>query len=132
VGSQQDYLSSTEHASSSTYYKKFVDGYFAPVDKNSAQYVRACRSFESGSGIYSLRDVGPAGGLIFYIDGTTYYEAAPTDQSTSKTYSNITTVSIGASAQGVLIGTGRTNTTAIIAQTGHTSSAAKLCNDLIL
>jgi len=85
---------------------------------------------------YSIRDIGPAGGLIFYdkgsiSDGWRYLEAAPSDQcdSDSQTFSNITDVEIGASAQGKAIGTGQANTTAIIAQPGHTTSAAQLCED---
>jgi hypothetical protein len=97
--------------------------------KYGTYHVRACRSFTANAGAYALRDVGPAGGLIFYIDGTTYYEAAPYDQSTSKAWSNITEMAIGGT--GTAIGTGKQNTLDIINQAGHTDSAAKLCNDLI-
>ena len=84
--------------------------------------------------IYVLRDAGPAGGLIFYdkgssSDGWRYLEAAPVDQ-VSQAWSNITNVLIGST--GTAIGTGKTNTAAIIAQAGHTTSAAKLCDDLAL
>jgi hypothetical protein len=96
--------------------------------KNEAYRVRACRSFTGTTGQYELRDVGPAGGLIFYIDGTTYYEAAPSDQSTGIVWSNITNVLIGTT--GTAIGTGKQNTLDIIGQAGHANSAAKLCNDL--
>jgi len=93
--------------------------------------VRACRSFVAGIGDYSLRDTGPSGGLIFYIDGvgTTYYEAAPSDLSGHSIWSNIT---LALGTTGTAIGTGQTNTNAIIAQIGHTDSAAKLCNDLVI
>jgi len=82
---------------------------------------------------YALRDTGPAGGLICYInanyatDGWHYLEAAPSDQSTSSTWSNITNL-IGTT--GTAIGKGKANTAAIIGQAGHTASAAKLCDDL--
>lgn len=93
-------------------------------------HTRACRSFEGEVGEYELRDTGPAGGLIFIVDGTTYYEAAPSDQSTSseQIWSNIIDQATGAT--GSAIGTGIANTAAIIAQAGHTDSAAKLCDDL--
>ena len=84
---------------------------------------------------YNLRDVGPAGGLIFYINPTAgsngwkYLEAAPGDQSTGTIWSNISS-QIGTT--GTDIGTGYTNTLAIIGQAGHTSSAAKLCADLLI
>ncbi len=82
-----------------------------------------------------IRGTGPAGGLVFYdkgsiSDGWRYLEAAPSDQSGSQAWSNISNVEIGASAQGVVVGKGQTNTTAIIGQTDHTGSAAKLCDDL--
>ena len=57
-----------------------------------------------------------------------YLEAAPSDQSASQAWSNITNYAIGITD--TAIGTGQTNTTLIMAQTGHTDSAAKLCSDL--
>lgn len=91
--------------------------------------VRPVRSFVSAT-IYALRDVGPAGGWIFHIidnlDGTfTYYECAPEDAGLS-VWSNVS------DAIGTLldtIGEGVNNTAEIIAQAGHTESAAKLCAD---
>lgn len=84
--------------------------------------------------LYKLRDIGPAGGLIFYInpnwktDGWKYMEAAPFDQSSVQRWSNNLTA-IGISAQGTAIGTGPSNTTAIINQAGHTDSAAQICRN---
>jgi hypothetical protein len=98
--------------------------------KSASNKVRACRSFTDSIGAYNLRDEGPAGGLIFYISGTTFYEAAPSDQSTSQAWSNITSTSIGTTS--TVIGTGQDNTDDIIGQVGHTDSAAKLCDDLIV
>lgn len=95
--------------------------------KASGYYVRACRLFTSMT-IYALRDVGPSGGLIFWKSGNDYLEAAPSDQ--SHAWSNITNTAIGTT--GTAIGTGQANTTAIIGQAGHTDSAAKLCNDLVI
>lgn len=99
--------------------------------KTNTYYVRAVRIFIAGAGTYALGDNGPAGGWIFYIDGagTTYYECSSSDQSISKAWSNITNDCPGTD---VAIGTGQTNTNLIIAQAGHTDSAAKLCNDLII
>ena len=102
------------------------------ITKESVYSVRAVRSFFDIVGAYSLRDVGPAGGLICYIDGvgTTYYEAAPSDQSDAQIWSNITGVEI--TGTGTAIGTGEANTDLIIAQTGHTESAAQLCKSLVV
>jgi len=121
------YWSSGEDDNTNAWGKDFDSGYQYVDSKASTNYVRAVRTFTPLAGAYSLRDVGPAGGLIFYIDGTTYYEAAPSDQSASQVWSNIINVAIGTT--GTAIGTGLANTAAIIAQAGHTDSAAKVCDD---
>ena len=87
---------------------------------------------------YSLRDTGPAGGSIFYInpnyvnDGWRYLEAASSDQSHLKAWSNLTNWIVGGT--GTAIGTGESNSGTIFAQIGHShiDSAAKLCLDLAL
>ena len=91
-----------------------------------------------GNSIYNLRDLGPAGGLIFYInpnylnDGWTYLEAypqniTPTGDTTAK-WSNVTTI-IGTT--GTSVGTGSGNTWSIVNQSGYTgTSAAKYCTQL--
>lgn len=131
------YWSSSEYSASIAYLRHFGDGGQVPPDvdpigKVNGNRVRACRKFTTGVGDYNLRDIGPRGGLIFYIDDTTYYEAASSDQGTNEAWSNITAIEIGITAQGTAIGTGQANTNAIIAQAGHTNSAAKLCDDLIV
>jgi len=131
-------FSGGEYWSSSEYNNSVVWRHQFSLDNQAIFYkyflyvtsVRACRSFVAGVGAYSLRDTGPQKGLIFYIDGgTTYYEAARNDQSSEYIWSNIDDVEIGPAAQGTAIGTGKANTAAIIAQAGHTDSAAKLCDD---
>jgi len=134
-GVSDSYWSSSESIASPASYAfalKFGSGSMDNTSKVSTHRIRACRSFIDIVGAYTLRDVGPAGGLIFYIDGagTTYYEAAPSDQSTEKTWSNI--VAVAVTGTGTAIGTGENNTDLIIAQAGHTDSAAKLCKDLII
>jgi hypothetical protein len=122
------YWSSSEQSNLFAYFGNFNSGSFDILHKTNTYAVRAVRSFTGAIGQYSLRDVGPAGGLICYINGTTYYEAAPNDQSTGKAWSNITATLIGTT--GTAIGTGEQNTQDIINQPGHTDSAAKLCDDL--
>jgi hypothetical protein len=105
---------------------------------NNLTSVRAARTFIT-SYTYNVGDIiyeDPEDdlyihGYIFYKvdngDGTyTYYECSPTDQSTGYIWSNVW-VAIGTTSQS--LGTGVANTTAIIGQSGHTSSAAKLCRD---
>jgi len=99
-------------------------------NKSFTLYVRACRSFTAAAGLYSVEDLGPGGGYIFYVNGTTYYEAYATDQSAGYAWSNIDDIEIGETAQGTDIGDGLGNTIAIMGQVGHTASAAKLCDDL--
>lgn len=94
--------------------------------------VRACRTFIT-TDIYALRDVGPAGGLIFIVINNggglfTYFEVHPTDQSDSQKWSNILLDEVGGTDHD--IGTGPSNTILIINQPGHTDSAAGICNAL--
>src|SRR5688572_269315 len=62
---------------------------------------------QAHNGAYSLRDIGPAGGWIFYInpnyktDGWRYIEAAPSDQS-PKVWGSFETAVTG--ADGTIIG----------------------------
>jgi len=91
---------------------------------------------------YSLRDIGPAGGLIFYInpnaatDGWKYLEASPVSTEWSgKVWGGFNTIVTG--ADGTAIGTGKQNTIDIVTQfgesepyEGQTEYAAKLCSDL--
>jgi len=128
------YCSSSESSATGVWAQNFLNGVQSNIDPGKANtyFVRACREFTSST-VLSLRDSGEAGGLIFNIvdngDGTyTYLEAATTDHSVSYVWSNIINVAIGTT--GTAIGTGQANTTAIIGQAGHITSAAKLCNDL--
>ncbi|HAN20582.1 MAG TPA: hypothetical protein DCP51_02720, partial [Clostridiales bacterium] len=106
------YWSSSEYDAISSYCLDFT-GSASVLEKTETAHVRACRSFTDVSGKYNLRDIGPAGGLIFYIDDTTYYEAAPIDIERN-TFSNITDKAIRTTE--TAIGTGATNTAAIIEQ----------------
>jgi hypothetical protein len=75
---------------------------------------------------YAIGDTGPAGGIIFYVNGSYCLEAAPSDAG-SAIWSNVVGSAVGTT--GVAFGTGQANTDAITAQPGHTTSAAKLCSD---
>lgn len=71
------------------------------------------------------------GGVIFhrYLDGDTqnYLVVGLSNLSSSQTWSNVTSALIGATAQSTW--DGLSNSTAIVNQSGQTSSAAKLCLD---
>lgn len=72
------------------------------------------------------------GGIIVYLDHTQLHGliAAPYDQSSGIQWSNGSYVNTGATA--TAIGTGYTNTSAIVKAQGAGSYAAKLCDELVL
>ena len=86
--------------------------------------------------LYALRDIGPAGGLIFYVkaggysEGWMYLEAAPSDQSTSATWGCYGTLIPG--ADGAAVGTGKQNTIDIVAECATVGIAAEICSNLVL
>jgi hypothetical protein len=128
------YYSSTENGANGATAVDFATGMGVYSAKGATQRVRACRSFLTVHGTYALRDLGPAGGLIFIVidngNGTdTCYEAAASDQSAAEVWSNITSVLIGTT--GAIIGTGSGNSIDIISQAGHTGGAAQLCKNLV-
>jgi DUF1680 family protein len=85
---------------------------------------------------YAPGDVGPAGGLIFYVNpnyassGWRYLEAAPIDQSAGAKWGCFRRAIQG--ARGTAIGTGRQNTADIIAACNDPDTAAALCASLEL
>ena len=134
----QAYWTSSEFSTTDVWAILFSNRMIVNVAKSGTYYARAARTFTASAGAYSLTDLGPAGGRIFYIDGgTTYYEAAPTDSVFGASggsyngcaWSNITTMGIGP-VTGTAIGTGASNTSSIINSTGFKYGAPKACNDL--
>ena len=84
----------------------------------------------NNNGAYALRDIGPAGGLIFYdkgsySDGWRYLESAPPIFWIGKNWGPFNTW-IGGTETG--IGTGQANTTEIVNALGAGSFAAHLCD----
>ena len=81
-------------------------------------------------------DVGPAGGVIFYVnpnveaDGWRYLEAAPFDQSAGATWGCFRRAIAG--ARGTAIGTGKQNTADMLAACSEPGTAAHLCASLAL
>ena len=130
---QTYYWTSSEAYATNTYVQRFSDGLGGSTAKYNNIWVRPVRSFNS-TVIYSLGDKAPAGGWIYNITDLgsgnyKYYEVSFEDLETEP-FSNIDDKLIGTT--GTAIGTGAQNTLDIIGQTSHTSSAAKLCNDLII
>jgi hypothetical protein len=85
---------------------------------------------------YAPGDVGPAGGLIFYVnpnyatDGWRYLEAAPVDQSLGAKWGCFRTAISG--ARGKAIGTGRQNTADMLGACAERGTAADLCANYVL
>jgi hypothetical protein len=126
------YSSSSENDATTFHAINFQNGLDSTQNKSSfGSRTRACRLFTSTVN-YNLRDIGPAGGYIFWKSGNDYLEAAPIDcnQGAGYIWSTVTNLAIGTTL--ATIGTGQANTTAIIGQAGHSASSAKLCNDLVI
>lgn len=82
--------------------------------------------------LYSIGETGPSGvGIVFYVtDGGLHgLEVAPSDQANSLWIEGDSTQTTFNGNTASAIGTGRANSDYIIAQTGHTGSAAKICRD---
>ncbi len=85
---------------------------------------------------YSLGDVGPAGGYIFYVnpnyasDSWRYLEAAPTDQSAGAKWGCFRKPTSG--ARGLAIGTGKQNTQDMLSTCSDRDTAAELCANYVL
>ena len=105
----------------------FATGVTSAVSKSTSVLIRPVRTFAAMSGMYSVGDVGPSGGWIFYILGTLYFEARDSDL-TAAAWSDIDDTEVGTTPD---IGAGFQNTLAIIAQGGHTTSAAQDCRDIV-
>ena len=130
---QQDYYwSSTEYISTQAYELTFVDGSYMTTNKGTGDPVRAVRHFSTAYN-YALGEETDTGRYISYKadngDGTwLYYECNQSDLADQQAWSNVTNTLVGGTSANR--GTGYANTALIMAQPGHTDSAAKLCHDL--
>jgi uncharacterized repeat protein (TIGR02543 family) len=91
--------------------------------------------FAKWTKVYAVGDIGPAGGYVFYdkgsySDGWRYLEAAPSDQSSGIQWYNGSYILVGTKETKSIVGTGKSNTTVIVAAQGVGRYAAKLCDDL--
>jgi len=92
--------------------------------------------------VYTIGETGPAGGKIFYVnpnhvnDKWTYLEMAPEDEKTIYAFGGYN-ILIGEKAQGTAIGTGKSNTEAIVKRygaydpnygSGSKTYGAKICD----
>ena len=92
----------------------------------------------SSGGVFYVSQAGPAGGIIIYRDsldeypGFTYLEMAPSDQCSIlwDPDPDVNFTYVGAS--GTAVGTGASNTEAIVNTLGDGTYAAKVCADLVV
>ena len=115
-------------------------GWNTQSDGNGANFEAGTGTFTMGSGnvilyakwiAYTLRDTGPAGGLIFYDKGSyssgwRYLEAAPVGQGWASWGTNPYDVQ---GADGTAIGTGKQNTVDITDSDSEPDKAADRCTD---
>ncbi len=123
--SSNGYASDLNLLSNTTYYVRA----YAITDNNIITYGNEV-SFIS----LPMGETGPGGGLIFYDKGNNdggwrYLEAAPMDQSSGITWGCAGSI-IGNTS--ILIGSGQTNTSFIVAGCNEASFAAKICDELNL
>jgi hypothetical protein len=125
-GTYGGHWTSSESNASNAYLIFTTGPALVDTDAKSASFlVRLCRSFEGSEKDYPLRSLGISGGYIFYHANGLVYECAAEDLPITA-WSNVTGTAV--TGTGTAIGTGITNTPLIIAQTGHTASAANLKN----
>lgn len=79
---------------------------------------------------FNLREIGPTGGWIFYIQDNgngswSYHEAMPTDTAEAAPWSNIDDVAVDMPENQSQVDSGYENSIAIVNQEGHTHSAAQ-------
>ena len=123
------YASSTETSETNYMSNHFPTGLNGYRGKNTMVCsVRPIRTFTTTETTYSLRDVGPSGGLIFHIDGTTYYEACAFDLPVHPLWSNVLDQYLGTTSSSV--GEGLNNSVKITQQAGNYMSMAQACLDL--
>lgn len=112
---------------------------YAPGDVLTiAEHATLYALYTTGTGV--LRKTGPGGGLVFYdkgvySEGWRYLEAAPagwsgTAKDPVEVWSNHSTTAVPGTYTGT--GYGQGNSINIMKQSGHTASAASLCDDYVV
>ena len=127
------YWSSTEYTASQAYELTMYNAGYQGTNKSTTDHVRALRHFTSSYN-YAVGDA-TGYGFISYKESTgdgygtyKYYECLANDTDTDHAWSNIINSSVGSTSANR--GQGYVNTAVIIAQSGHTDSAAKCAYDV--
>ena len=123
------YWSSNEGSSSDAYNVNYDTGLFSVVSKENVYKTKPIRRYISSSN-YNLLSIGQIGIVVkkdVNGDGTFTYIEVYNEDLANSIYSDDVYELAGADSTD-----GQVNTLAIIASPYHTTSAAKLCNDLIV
>jgi hypothetical protein len=104
------------------------------IDMGTSQMMSVPYALNAGNGFTHYVGEIWGGGVVYHVyrgaDGNEHgLIVATTDQSTGIEWSNVYYVEVGSTAQSSW--NGLVNSNAIVAQAGHTYSAAKLCLDLV-
>jgi hypothetical protein len=97
------------------------------IIKSGAVAVSARVRIRTLAPIYSIGDIGPGGGKIFHITNDTVYECSPASTQSSRLKWGPTSPYKGLPTG---VGTGKSNTAAIISAFGSSAPAASFCNNL--
>jgi len=122
IGLATKYWTSTEVDATHAYLFDKSDGSITSSVKSLITQILPVRTFEAPAGRYSIGDKMD-GYYIFQIIGTTHYQVYGKSAGNS-TWSNLYSSAVGSTGFG--IGDSESNTDAIIAQVGHTSSTASI------
>jgi len=136
-----DYWSSSQNSETFAMTVNFGSGNWFSIDKSFARHVRPMRAFSAAETpapqatspsafAYKIGDIGPGGGLIFFVDTKNEYanfdflEAAPVDLPAKYAWCSDTSHAIAAVSgkDAWAVGRGQANTTAML--TACTSGAA--------
>ena len=122
-------FTSTAHGPPAMVTLNFCSNSISPTWKAACEQTSPILHPPNPNGPYKIGGVGPAGGIVFYITNKGYngLEAAPVDQSAAITWGcDWTDIP---SAYGLDVGTGVTNTAAIVNACSESNIAAKVAYD---
>jgi len=121
------YWCSSQSSDSGAWKKYFADGQWSPGYSKVNYYTTIpVRDFTSKIS-YSVGDIGPAGGFIFHNKGNYYMESS--SHTILQRWCNSALSGVDIPGTDVLLGTGKQNTSLIIAIPGISESCAIDCSD---
>lgn len=115
------------------------DGWYTEIDGGGTEFTASTivnaniTVYAKWKQTYAIGDTGPGGGIVFYVtaDGKSGLEAAPVtwNGGSADPYAEWSDATGAVGTTDTALGTGLANSNAIIAQGGHTGSAALICRN---